>query len=132
MAGPTALATPDHGLRSPRTARKGVGTPTDKLGGGRNLQLPADSAGYAHAWRKCVSVTQIQSAASAGYVAVREVAPAEAGLGCRGKVEVVLGPGRGLAGLQVRPALCTQGSVRADGRFHCQLATWRLSGRVKD
>lgn len=31
MAGPTALATPDQGLRSPRTARKGVGTPTDKL-----------------------------------------------------------------------------------------------------
>lgn len=77
-------------------------------------------------------MTQIQSAASAGYVAVREVAPAAAGLGCRVKVEVVLEPGRGLAGLQVRPALCSQGGVRADSRFHWQLATWRLSGRVRD
>lgn len=51
-------------------------------------------------------MTSIRGAASAGYVAVGEVAPAVAGLGCRAKEAVVLGPGRGGTGLQVRPALC--------------------------
>lgn len=132
MAGPTALATPDHGLRSPRPPERAWARPLTSWGVGEILNFRLGSAGYAHAWRKCVSVTQIQSAASAGYVAVREVAPAVPGLGCPVKVEVVLGPGRGLAGPQVRPALCVQGGVRADGRFHCQLAAWRLSGRVRD
>lgn len=45
-----------------------------------------------------VPVASIRGAASAGYVAVGEVAPAVAGLGCRAKVAVVLCPGRGGTG----------------------------------
>lgn len=60
------------------------------------------------------------------------MAPAAAGLGCPAKVAVVPDPVRGLVGLQVRPALCAQGGVRADGRFYGHLATWRLSGWVRD
>lgn len=73
-----------------------------------------------------MTVTSIRGAASAGYVAVGEVAPAVAGLGCRAKVAVVLGPGLGGTGLQVRPAVCERGVILPDGRFHGQL---RLSGR---
>lgn len=74
-----------------------------------------------------VPVTSIRGAASAGYVAVGEVAPAVAGLGCRAKVAVVCAQGEAArAGLQVRPALCERSVIRPDGRFHGQR---RLGGQ---